>query len=204
MPRARAAPPPRGDALPRPRHRPTRHALHLYVDGRRRRGAERGTRHSADIEDEAKAFEWFEKSHEAGNVCGSGHLGRCYLLGYGVPTCQALDQVWQSRGATLLSEAAGRGSKRACFNLGFAYAEGHYGFPKDEKMARRYYSMVASDSIENCSVAAKEIAATWLREHPAACLCIGTIECFVRCGSLWLSYLGSCLHGSALCHPGSE
>ena len=70
--------------------------------------------------DEAKAFEWFEKSHEAGNVCGSGHLGRCYLLGYGVPTCQALDQVWRSRGATLLSEAAGRGSKRACFNLGFA------------------------------------------------------------------------------------
>ena len=118
--------------------------------------------------DEAKAFEWFEKSHEAGNVCGSGHLGRCYLLGYGVPTCQALDQVWRSRGATLLSEAAGRGSKRACFNLGLAYAEGLYGFPKDEKIARRYYSMVARATIEDCSAINKEAAATWLREHPAA------------------------------------
>ena len=118
--------------------------------------------------DEAKAFEWFEKSHEAGNVCGSGYLGRCYLLGYGVPMCQALDQVWQSRGATLLSEAAGRGSKRACFNLGLAYAEGLYGFPKDEKIARRYYSMVARATIEDCSAINKEAAATWLREHPVA------------------------------------
>ena len=89
-------------------------------------------------------------------------------MGYGVPTCQALDQVWRSRGATLLSEAAGRGSKRACFNLGLAYAEGLYGFPKDEKTARRYYSMVARATIEDCSAINKEAAATWLREHPVA------------------------------------
>jgi len=35
-------------------------------------------------------------------------------------------------------------------------------------MARRYYSMVASAAIDDCSDAAKEEAATWLREHPAA------------------------------------
>ena len=72
------------------------------------------------------------------------------------------------RGSTLLSQAAERGSKYACYNLGLAYAGGDWGFPKDETMARRYFSMVASASIEDCTDAGKEKAATWLREHPAA------------------------------------
>ena len=111
--------------------------------------------------DVAKAFEWFEKSHEAGNAGGTSNLGSCYLDGKGVPKCPI-------RGSTLLSQAAERGSKYACSKLGRAYAEGLWGFPKDETMARRYYSMVASASIENCTDNAKERAATWLREHPAA------------------------------------
>ena len=111
--------------------------------------------------DVAKAFEWFEKSHEAGTAGGTSNLGSCYLDGKGVPKCPI-------RGSTLLSDAAGRGSKYACHHLGRAYAEGLGGFPKDEKMARRYFSMVASASIENCTDNAKERAATWLREHPAA------------------------------------
>jgi len=120
----------------------------------------------------AKAFEWFEKSHKAGYASGTcylgecymvgdGYLGFCYLRGNGVPKCLAC-------GATLLSQAAEHGSKVACCNLGRAYAEGIWGFPKDETMARRYYSMVASAAIEDCSDDAKEEAATWLREHPAA------------------------------------
>ena len=112
-------------------------------------------------EDKAKAFEWYEKSHEAGYARGTDALGECYLVGDGVPECLA-------RGATLLSEAAGRCSKKACHNLGFVYADGFLGFPKDEKMARHYYSMVASAAIEDCTDANKEKAATWLREHPAA------------------------------------
>ena len=71
-------------------------------------------------------------------------------------------------GAILMSDAAARGSKNACFNLGLAYADGLWGCPKDEKMARRYYSMVASAAINDCTDAGKEQAATWLREHPAA------------------------------------
>ena len=112
-------------------------------------------------EDAAKAFEWYEKSHEAGDESGTGALGWCYLVGKGVPKCLA-------RGATLLSQAAERGSKRACYGLGRAYAAGLWGFPKDEKMARRYYSMVASAAIADCTDASRERAATWLREHPAA------------------------------------
>jgi TPR repeat protein len=82
------------------------------------------------------------------------------LDGVGVPKCLV-------RANTLLTDAAGRGSKRACCTLGIAYADGLGGFPKDEKMARRYYSMVASASLEDCPPA-KEKAATWLRAHPAA------------------------------------
>ena len=110
--------------------------------------------------DVAKAFEWYEKSHEAGYAGGTGSLGSCYLNGKGVPKCPM-------RANTLLSQAAERGSKNACYKLGRAYADGLWGFPKDEKMARRYYLMVSSASIEN-DTAAKERAATWLREHPAA------------------------------------
>jgi len=67
-----------------------------------------------------------------------------------------------------MSQGAERGSKVACCNLGRAYAHGLWGFPKDETMARHYYSRVASASIDDCSGVAKEEAAKWLSEHPAA------------------------------------
>jgi TPR repeat protein len=70
------------------------------------------------------------------------------------------------RANTLMCQAAERGSKLTCYHLGRAYAEGIWGFPKDETMARRYYSMVASALIEDCTASAKEGAATWLRELP--------------------------------------
>jgi TPR repeat protein len=111
--------------------------------------------------DLAKAFEWFEKSHEAGYASGTGGLGWFYLAGYVVPKCLV-------RANTLLSDAAGRGSKVACSRLGNAYAYGLWGFPEDEKMARRYYSMVASAAIDDCPNDAKEEAAKWLRAHPEA------------------------------------
>ena len=109
-------------------------------------------------EDKAEAFKWFEKSYEAGDLSGTGCLGRCYLMGKGVPVCL-------TRGVTVMSEAATRGSKSACFILGYAYGGGLNGFPYDENMARRYYSMVASASIDDCLPVSKEEAATWLREH---------------------------------------
>ena len=111
--------------------------------------------------DKAKAFEWYEKSHEAGNSSGTCSLGWCYLEGNGVPKCPV-------RASTLMSEAAGRGSNYACFKLGRVYAQGIWGFPKDEKMARRFYSTVASATDDDCTAADKEEAATWLRAHPAA------------------------------------
>ena len=111
--------------------------------------------------DVAKAFEWYEKSHEAGVASGTGCLGGCYLFGDGVPKCLA-------RGATLMSDAAARGSKYACHLLGLAYAEGLWGCPEDETMARRYFSMMASAAIDDSADPFVEEAATWLREHLAA------------------------------------
>ena len=110
--------------------------------------------------DEAKAFEWYKKSHEAGDASGTGGLGGCYLVGDGVPRCPV-------RGATLLSQAAEHGSQYACCNLGRAYAHGLWGFPKDETMARRFYSRVASASLDDLTGDDKEVAATWLRAHTA-------------------------------------
>ena len=112
-------------------------------------------------QDHAKAFEWYEKSHEAGNARGTEDFSMCYLEGIGVPKCPM-------RANTLMCQAAERGSKNTCIYLGIAYAKGIWGFPEDEKMARRYYSKVASAAIEDCSDFAKKEAATWLREHPAA------------------------------------
>jgi len=111
-------------------------------------------------EDEAKAFEWYSKSHEAGHASGTGELGRCYLLGFGV-------ERWPMRGLTFLAEAAGRGSKLACYCLGILYAEGAFNFPKDLKLARCYYSMVATASTNDVAPDAIAEAATWVREHPA-------------------------------------
>ena len=90
------------------------------------------------------------------------HVGLVPLAG-----ATSLGKACQSA-PMLIGEAAGRGSKAACVHLGFAYANGVWGCPKDEKMARRYYSMVASAAINDCSVADIEEAATWLREHSAA------------------------------------
>ena len=116
--------------------------------------------HKGLAKDAAKAFEWFEKSHEAGYASGTGCLGECYLDGAGVPKCPM-------RGAVLIGRSAERGSKYACDNLGRAYAEGSWGFPKDEKMARQYYSMVASAENDDCADDDIEEAATWLLAHPA-------------------------------------
>jgi len=111
-------------------------------------------------EDEAKAFEWYSKSHEAGDASATGELGCCYLFGFGVEKCPM-------RAATLLTDGARGGSKCACYILGLRYADGAFGFPKDLKLARRYYSMVATASEEDLAPDDVAKAAAWVRDHPA-------------------------------------
>ena len=76
--------------------------------------------------DKAKAFEWYEKSHEAGYATGTGNLGRCYLYGLGVqrapcvvPCCWARPPdaaaktratIWDAH--TLLASGTSRRTRR--------------------------------------------------------------------------------------------
>ena len=110
--------------------------------------------------DEAKAFEWFTRSHEAGDAIGTSLLGTCYLYGGGI-------EPSHTTAVSLYTEAALGGSKGACGRLGTCYAKGINGFPKDLKLARRWYSMVATASFPDLDDDGIEQAAAWLRDHPA-------------------------------------
>ena len=114
------------------------------------------------LKDEAKAFEWFSKSHEAGCATGTNMLGRCYLLGWGVEPCNLTAM-------SFTTEAASRGSQLGCFNLGrlFAGDVPIDGWTKNVRIARRWYSEVATASVKDASDGIIEKAAAWLRTHEA-------------------------------------
>lgn len=109
--------------------------------------------------DLAKGFEWFQKSDDAGDAGGTAGLGVCYLLGNGVAANMAL-------AVTHLTRAAEQGSKRAAYELADCFTAGVHGFPKDAKEARRWYTKVASGSINDLTDEYIGKAAAWLRDHP--------------------------------------
>lgn len=111
--------------------------------------------------DKARALEWYRRADAAGSARGTNRLGVYIAHGLGGATRSA------HAGAVLMGEAAGRGSQDACHHLGRAFADGSWGFPKDEQMARRYYSKVVDAAIDDGLPDALETAAKWLREHPA-------------------------------------
>lgn len=111
-------------------------------------------------QDYTYAIEWYKKSHASGCASGTGSLGRCYVSGSGLSQCAV-------RGTSLLTEAALGGSMSACYLLGTSFAQGLYGCPEDEEMARRWYAMVKDATIDDLKEECQEEAAQWLREHPA-------------------------------------
>ena len=110
--------------------------------------------------DHAKAFEWLTKSYEAGFAGGAGMLGRCYAHGWGVEKCVFTASMYITTGAE-------NGSKAACCELGNIYAMGEYGVTKNLKVAREWYSKVATASIRDITDEGLKNVAAWLREHPA-------------------------------------
>jgi hypothetical protein len=113
--------------------------------------------------DSVMAFEWIQKSHEAGCAAGTSELGRCYLNGEGVKQNTA-------HGMTLLCEAAMLGSQCACFNLGDSYANGFNAIPKDLKQAKRWFDKVAKATIEDLNaprVWEASWLSQWLSQQPA-------------------------------------
>ena len=112
-------------------------------------------------QDDAKAFEWYTKSHEAGNASGTSQLGQCYLEeGWGVERSVPTAFMYLTIGAM-------NGSKRACSELGETHADGLHGARKNIKLAREWYSKVATAPLDDLADNYIEKAAAWVREHPA-------------------------------------
>ena len=110
-------------------------------------------------QDYAKAFEWSQKSHDAGHASGTSILGDCYLAGRGVEKHVAF-------GMQLKTSAAKDGSAAACCELGDWFAEGDYVLPKNMSEARRWYSKVASCALNDIAQADREEAAPVAEKSP--------------------------------------
>ncbi|CAB9521742.1 U-box domain-containing protein [Seminavis robusta] len=77
-------------------------------------------------EDPSLSFEWYKKSHQAGNTRGTACLGMAFLGGRGVERCHPLGMMY-------LGQAATAGSSFAACWLGTCLAKGYYGMPVNEK-----------------------------------------------------------------------
>lgn len=81
--------------------------------------------------DYAKAFEWYQRAAQAGDLKGRCQQARCLFMGRGAPAERAL-------GMRLLEKAAADGSGDAAELLGLSYLKGDQGFPRDEGQAHRW------------------------------------------------------------------
>lgn len=89
-------------------------------------------------EDNEKAFQWFNKARESGNVTGMAEAGHMLVQGLGA-------RKNTQQGFLYMGMAAGLGSTVAAYYLGFALAEGRYGIPVDEKDAIPLLEKALSD-----------------------------------------------------------
>tara|TARA_B110000046_G_scaffold168279_1_gene186575 strand:+ start:1755 stop:2504 length:750 start_codon:yes stop_codon:yes gene_type:complete len=104
--------------------------------------------------DETKAFEWFEKSHEAGCVSGTAMLG-CYpKVGDNLPLV-----------IVYLTSAAILGSQLACRQLAVNFQKGLHGFLKDLKQARYWHLKVKDAIVKDLVPKEVEASAAWVVEH---------------------------------------
>ena len=118
------------------------------------RGGGRGLK-----KDKKQAFTWFKRAADLKDLHGLTACGEAYLLGHGVERSI-------SRGVAMMGVAAGMGSQAACGVLGWANAEGEYGFDKDPQEATRWYREMQKCRANNSCEWLGEHAAAWLREHP--------------------------------------
>jgi hypothetical protein len=110
--------------------------------------------------DLTQAFTWFKRAADLKDVYGLGACGVAYVNGKGVERSS-------TRGIAMISAAATLGSEHACGLLGWANAEGLWGFDKDPQEATRLYrEMQKCDRCRNSNEGTRELAVAWLREHP--------------------------------------
>lgn len=88
------------------------------------------------LDDEIKAFEWFEKSADKNDPSGIGDLGYCYATGFGV-------EKDINKGIQLLEKAGELGFATAYSNLGYIYENGYDDIEQDSNKAIEYYQKAA-------------------------------------------------------------
>ena len=110
-------------------------------------------------QDKKQAFTWFKRAADLKEVYALAECGVSYLNGHGVERSI-------SRGVSMVTMAAERGSEHACGVLARANAEGRHGFDRDPQEATRWYREMQKCSTRNAAGELREKAAAWLREHP--------------------------------------
>ncbi|CAB9518778.1 Sel1 domain protein repeat-containing protein [Seminavis robusta] len=112
--------------------------------------------------DHEAALQWFQKAHQAGNVCGTASIGLHYLEGQVVPKCL-------KKGMMYITLAAGQGSDSGAYHLGLALAEGKFGMVVDKEEAIYWleksvgecsYMHLSSDAVAAAEKKIKNLKAT--------------------------------------------
>lgn len=110
--------------------------------------------------DRKEALRWYTRGHGLGGVACTTNLGACYLNGEGVEKDEA-------RAMHLYSVAAGRGDECACFQLGWSFADGLNGLPRDHREATLWFRAMGGAEVRDAPQSLRDKAARWLREHAA-------------------------------------
>jgi TPR repeat protein len=109
--------------------------------------------------DATQAFTWLKRAADLKEVRALTSCGVAYLNGKGVERSS-------TRAIAMLGAAATLGSEHACGLLGWANAEGYWGFDKDPQEATRWYREMQKCDRRDAVEENRERAAAWLREHP--------------------------------------
>ena len=96
------------------------------------------------VVNQTEAFRWFKRCVETDedHVEGLAALALCYINGHGVQKNIPL-------GFSQLTSSAERGSRRGCYFLGKAFAEGTHGLPEDYSRASRWFRKLMNLKAEN-------------------------------------------------------
>ena len=107
-----------------------------------------------------KAFRWLKLGADRLHPGALTDCAVAYASGQGVFSDQA-------RALVLLGQASIFGSEHACYLLGWAFRDGHFGVARDLVEASRWFDMMQRCTITNTSPEMRDDASEWLRDNPA-------------------------------------
>ena len=111
--------------------------------------------------DFAAACAWFKKGSDLRDVTCMGLAGQCLFDGRGVDEARV-------HGMSLITQAAGMGSRDKCYLLAKWYDEGEYDLPKDAAQAKYWFARTADGAIDDINDQYRDNAAARLQALTAA------------------------------------